>query len=96
MEFAVIFALAVMGFAAYFFVELVSNLPGIFLRRKVARLGEVSGLTHQEVTSVLGPPTCVTPDGKGKSLYQWIARGYHVVLSFDGDTCERVSHVIVD
>ena len=44
--------------------------------------------------SVVGPPNSVSAAGNGKTLYQWLAAGYHIALLFDGETCEGVTHEV--
>ena len=96
MDFVVIFGLSAMGLSAYVLVGVFAKLPAMQLRWKLSRLGDVAGLTRHEVTAALGPPSCVTLDSAGKDLFQWIVNGYHIVLRFDGNTCEKISHEIVD
>ena len=94
MEFAVIFALVVMAVMAYWIVEFVARIPAFFLKRRLHRLGEVNGLSASAVEGALGPATCVTNEEGERRLFQWMKKGCHVVLVFNGDVCERISHVI--
>ncbi len=96
MELLVIFGLAALGIGAYAIVDLLAKIPGLYLRWKISRLGELKERSLKEIVAALGPPACVVVDNQGKNLYQWIATGYHVVVRFEGETCEGLTHVITD
>lgn len=66
--------------------------PGNELARKFAAAGTLAGKTKSEIIALVGPPSSFSGLADGKTLYQWMATGYHVALRFDGEICEGVTH----
>ena len=69
------------------------NLQGKELRRKFETLGELKGKTKQEIVAAVGHPSAVSAAADGKTLCQWMKTGFHIVLVFNGDLCEGISHM---
>ena len=76
----------------YVVIQALVKAPGANLQSKFVGLGTLKGKTKNEIISVVGPPNSISAAANGKTLYQWIATGYHIALPFDGDACEGVTH----
>ena len=80
------------GSILYFIIQALVKAPGASLQSKFVGLGTLKGKTRNEIIAVVGPPNSISAAANGKTLYQWLATGYHIALLFDGDTCEGVTH----
>jgi hypothetical protein len=80
------------GLILYAIISVVVRSPGSFLRTKFQSLGTLRGKSFQTIVASVGPPTSRSGAANGKTLYQWMATGYHIALIFDGDICEGVTH----
>lgn len=74
------------------FASGAKEMKGIFLPRKFVSLGVLVGKSKEEIISVAGQPNHVSTQPNGKMLLQWISKGYHIALLFDGEICEAVTH----
>jgi hypothetical protein len=73
-----------------------SEIRGIFLADRFAKLGTLSGKTKAEILSVVGEPTHIDYHMPGgRVLLQWIFPKYHIALLFDGEICEGITHEAV-
>ncbi len=70
----------------------VVKAPGQNLNSRFVALGELKGMTKDQIVSSVGPPNSVSGAPEGKTVCQWIATGYHIALLFDGEICEGVTH----
>lgn len=59
--------------------------PGRRLCERFKSLGDMTGKTVDEITSVVGPPTSRSAMPHGKMLLQWQATGYHVAMMFSAE-----------
>jgi hypothetical protein len=80
------------GLILYVVIQALVKAPGSNLQGKFVGLGTLKGRTKDEIISVVGPPNSISAAANGKTLYQWIATGYHIALLFDGSTCEGITH----
>ena len=56
--------------------------------------GSIKGKTYDEIVNLCGKPNAMSPVGNGRTLYQWMAQGYHISLLFDAnDICLGVTQV---
>ncbi len=62
------------------------------LRSKFQSLGELPGLTRQQIINAVGAPNSISAIGEDRTLLQWQRTGYHVALVFRGNVCEGISH----
>jgi len=69
-----------------------SSVAGPSLQNKFVRMGTLAGKTKAQIISVAGQPNSISVLPGGKTLLQWMATGYHIALTFNGEICEGVSH----
>jgi len=80
------------GLILYAITRVLVRLPGVYIRRKFNKVGTLRGKSFHTIVAIVGSPTSRSVTGNGKTLYQWMATGYHIALLFDGDICEGVTH----
>ena len=80
------------GLILYAIVSALVRSPGAFLRHKFEEIGTLRGKSFNTIVAIVGPPSARSATGNGKTLYQWMATGYHIALLFDGDICEGITH----
>jgi hypothetical protein len=74
-------------------ISLIVKAPGLGLQKKFEDLGELKGLTFQEIENKVGPPGAISAADGGKTVRQWLMTGFHIALVFDEDNiCEGISH----
>jgi len=59
--------------------------PGRRLCGRFKALGDMTGKTVDEITSVVGPPTSRSAMAHGQMLLQWQATGYHIAMMFSAE-----------
>ena len=59
--------------------------PGRRLCEQFKSLGDMTGKTVDEITSVVGPPTSRSAMAHGQMLFQWQATGYHIAMMFSAE-----------
>lgn len=78
--------------ALYFFVGFLVKIPGMNLQSKFTSLGDLQGKTMDEIVAVVGPPNALSGAPDGKTVCQWMATGFHIVLLFNDKVCEGITH----
>lgn len=61
------------------------------LERRLARLGNLKGLTYTRIVHELGDPTVETRTSETGRSCKWVAPGYSIVLHFNGRFCQGAS-----
>jgi hypothetical protein len=80
------------GLILYAIISVVVRSPGALLRHKFQAIGTLRGRSFNAIVASVGPPSSRSAASNGRTLYQWMATGYHIALIFDGDVCEGVTH----
>lgn len=71
----------------------LAKRPGVLLRQRFVRLGQLQGRSKAEIVAHVGPPNSISVRPQGGSLLQWIVPGYHIALDFGAnDVCLGVTH----
>ena len=60
--------------------------------RRQLVLDSPAGHTKSELIDALGQPKSISSMAQGRTLLQWQSPGKHLVMSFNGDVCEGVTH----
>jgi len=84
-------ATSVVGFVLYLVTQFFVTLPGNLLGNKFRSLGVIRGKHINDIVRVVGSPTSVSWNGD-EQVMQWMATGYHIVLVFQNDICQGVTH----
>ena len=80
------------GWILYAIMHAGVRAPGAALNKKFVSLGTLAGKTYDEISAVCGPSSSVSAGPNGKTIRQWMATGYHIVLIFDENgVCEGIS-----
>jgi len=53
------------------------------LQQQFQSLGNMTGMTREDIVAVTGPPNSCSFLGRGRQLAQWQATGYHIAILFD-------------
>ena len=81
------------GIIGYLIISSLVRTPGVALSKKFVSLGDMKGMTYEQIKSVVGPCSSISDIGNGQKLRQWIATGYHIALVFDSDDkMIKISH----
>lgn len=59
--------------------------PGRELHGRFVSLGDMTGMTLDEIIAAVGPPSSRSSMGSGRTLLQWQATGCHAALLFGPD-----------
>lgn len=73
---------AVIGFIILYCITKLKT-PVNLLQQKFNSLGNLSGKTLAQITSVCGKPDFVLSNGNKPNIYIWTATGYSIELLFD-------------
>ncbi len=84
------------GLILYAIMSALVRAPGALLRHKFEEVGTLRGQSLNTIVAIVGPPSARSVTASGKTLYQWMATGYHIALLFEGDVCEGVTHEFTD
>ena len=70
--------------------------PGRELHARFNALGEMTGKSMQEITSLVGPANSMSQTSSGV-LLQWIVAGYHIAIQFDEQgNFVQISHQFIN
>ena len=82
------------GLGLFAVIQYLMKMPGRAMRSRFVSFGPLAGRTRGEIIAAVGQPNAVSALTGGKTLCQWMAAGYHIVLRFDGELCEGVTHEV--
>lgn len=75
-------------------IYLATKYPGDSLGAKFRNLGDVRGLTVQQVVEVAGDPSQSYERGGGERVLAWSAGGYYISLIFRDGLCTGIDEEI--
>lgn len=61
------------------------TVPGRELHARFLSLGDMTGMTRDQIVAVVGTPSSISAAAKGNVLLQWITTGCHMALLFGRD-----------
>jgi len=82
----------VVGFVIYIFMAYAVRTPARELQRKFVQLGDLKGMTKEQLLKVVGQPSSITHAPDYHEVYQWILPGYHIAIVFKSNICQGISH----
>ncbi len=85
-------AIVVGGAISAAFQQSNVTAPGLELHQKFVSLGNMTGMTKDQIIAVVGQPSSISALPEGRTLLQWQATGCHMALQFNGDLFEAITH----
>ena len=85
-------AILTVGLITFLWTVAQKAKGGKQLMMKFVRLGEMKGMTRQQIVNAVGHPTSMTIGEQGVTAVEWRAGTFRAVLGFFGDSCIGVLH----
>jgi len=80
------------GIALFGVMHMAVRAPGAMLRKKFQAQGNMTGKSLEEIVAACGPFKSQSSLANGRTLYQWMATGYHIALIFENNKVLSISH----
>lgn len=79
-------AVFILGFIVFFGILVAVTVGnGQSMQLKMRELGDVTQHSFDDIVAKLGPPNAIASMPGGNRLAQWMARGYHIAMTFTAD-----------